>query len=120
MKWDDCANTSDASPLNFLTGVGGVLYPPGSLHPEVTNEEVFLDICRYADDVWFYAMALMQGTMIRKCPTHSPKGEDFLTNEVVQDTSLKWINTSNRGRCANDLQLRAVFDRYGLWDRLRG
>lgn len=118
-KWDIGATIIDDSPLNFETGVGGVLYPAHCFDSEVTNEEVFLDICKYADDVWFYCMALKNGTRVRKCPTHRADGEDFLSNDVVQDTGLVHINTSKRGRSANDDQLEAVMNRYGLWGVLK-
>ena len=37
---------------NFLTGVGGVLYPPRCLDKNVTNSKEFLDLCPKADDIW--------------------------------------------------------------------
>lgn len=119
MRWDWCINlpTSETSNLLFLTGVGGTLYPPQSLHPEVVNDSVFMDICKFADDVWFNAMALMAGTKIRKCFTHNSFGEDYLVNDKVQDVGLMRINTGKE--CANDKQLKAVFDKYGLWDKLK-
>lgn len=117
MNWEWNNSPSDISPLNFLTGVGGVLYPPKSLHPEVQNESVFLDICKYADDIWFYAMALKAGTGIKKGFTHNDRGEDFLINDDVQDIGLRTINTGVNGK--NDEQLIAVFEKYDLWKCLR-
>lgn len=43
-------------------GVGGVLYPPDSLHGEVGNSDLFMSLCPYADDLWFKAMALLKRT----------------------------------------------------------
>ena len=103
--------------LNFATGVGGVLYPPNSLDKEVFNEKVFLDICKYADDVWFYAMALKKGTLINKVYTRDPGGNDYLVNEGVQDLALKRINTT--GDMMNDQQIKSVFDKYNLYDSLQ-
>lgn len=118
-KWDGEANPTDTSSLNFLTGVGGVLYPPHCLDAEVTNEDVFLSICKYADDVWFYAMSLKAGTHTRKGPTHTATGNDFFSNEDVQDTALGLVNVA-KGRSANDDQLEAVFNKYGLWEKIKG
>lgn len=117
IKWTWNDTVTDDSPLNFLTGVGGVLYPPQSLHPEVFNESVFLDICKYADDIWFYAMALKAGTRIKKCYTHNKKGEDYLLNEELQDTGLYNTNVGMSGK--NDEQFISVFERYGLWECLK-
>lgn len=115
-KWQWCSNPTDCSFLNFSTGVGGVLYPPHCLAAEVTDESVFMDICPHADDVWFYAMAVKAGTPTRKGYTHNHLGQDFVENPSVQDVGLARINLG--GVCANDVQLKAVFDRYGLWDKL--
>ena len=117
MDWKFNDNPTDDSPLNFWTGVGGVLYPPQSLHPEVLNESVFMDICKYADDIWFYAMARKAGTKARKCYTHNDRGEDYLINLGVQDVGLFNINTGIHGK--NDVQLLAVFEKYNLFSTLK-
>ena len=119
MKWDWNVNPSSEENPHFLfpTGVGGTLYPPNSLHSEVMNETVFMDICKFADDVWFYSMALMNDTKIRKCYTHNLNGDDFLCNQDVQDIGLFNINTGSD--CANDRQLQAVFEKYDLYQYLK-
>ncbi len=118
MEWNWCVNPplEESSPLLFFTGVGGVLYPPGSFNSAVTDEAVFMEICKSADDVWFNSMALMAGTKVRKCYTHDVKGEDYILNEDVQDVGLLHINISKAG--GNDRQLKAVYDKYGLWNKL--
>lgn len=45
----------------IAVGVGGVLYPPGSLHPDVTNTSLFLKLCPGGDDLWLYVMARLNG-----------------------------------------------------------
>lgn len=118
MEWEFNNNPKDDSPLNFLTGVGGVLYPPHSLHPEVLNENTFMTICKYADDIWFYSMALLKGTRIMKGNTRDKTGCDYFVNEEVQDMGLFNINTGS-GICENDVQLEAVFKQYDLYKRLK-
>lgn len=113
-KWG-CVQKSN-SALNFLTGVGGVLYPPHSMDDEVLNERVFLNICKFADDIWFYAMALKKGTPIVKSFTHSTIGEDYVINLSVQDVGLHLVNYANNN--LNDIQFRAVFERYDLYPLL--
>lgn len=44
---------------NFFCGAGGVLYPPKSLHPDVLNNQKFMKLCPNQDDVWFWAMAVL-------------------------------------------------------------
>lgn len=117
--WKPNQKAGDISNLNFLTGVGGVLYPPHCFNEEVFNKEVFLDICKYADDVWFYAMALYNGTKIKKAPTRSPNGVDYLYPEDDQEVALHLVNTS-KGRSRNDDQLDAVFQKYNIYRLLNG
>jgi hypothetical protein len=102
----------DASPLNFPTGIGGVLYPPHCFPPEVFNKGVFTEICEHADDVWFKAMALMNGILSRKAYSKDKGGKDYLINNSVQDVTLAaW----NNGKSENDVQIKAVFEKYNLY-----
>ncbi len=117
IKWMRCNSEVGVNKMNFFTGGGGVLYPPHCLDEEVFNEVVFMDICKYADDVWFNAMALKKGTPINKIYTRDPQGEDYLENKGVQDDALKRINLY--GDHLNDRQIESVFSRYGLYDKLR-
>lgn len=117
MQWKWTYTNQDASIWNFPTGVGGALYPPHSLDEEVFNESVFLDICKYADDVWFKAMAMKKGTLSKKVYTHNPQGEEYFLNEPVQDMGLSLINT--QGEMLNDKQIDAVFTKYNLYPLLK-
>ena len=56
---------NQSSYTNFLMGVGGVLYPPNSLFKDVTEKNLFLRLCPHNDDVWFWTMAVLNGTKIR-------------------------------------------------------
>ena len=102
---------------NFITGVGGALYPPHSLAPQVLDDNVFTSICPTADDVWFTAMALLNGTPIKKVDTRSSVGEDYIENLSVQDVGLRNINVGENGQ--NDHQIKAVFGKYDLYKLLK-
>lgn len=115
-KWN-LENNTAVSSLNFFTGVGGVLYPPNSLHREVFNEDVFLSICPSADDVWFNAMARLQGTPICKSFTHSNIGEDYLDKLSPLEVGLGH-NNNNPQNCLNDIQIKAVFEKYSIYKLL--
>lgn len=113
--WKFCQ--SIVTNRNFLTGVGGVLYPPYSLHNEVLNKQAFTTICPTADDVWFTAMAKLNGRQIIKIQTRNSNGQDYLENSSVQDMGLCNINTGKNGK--NDEQIKAVFTKYGIYDLIR-
>lgn len=101
---------SISSPTHLLTqvGVGGVLYPPGSLHNEVFNNVVFKEICFHADDLWLKVMALMKGT---KIVTNKRYNKDFITITSSQKEKLVSNNVFGGG---NDEQLKNVLAHYGL------
>jgi len=114
-KWMHKHENFDASPLNFPIGGGGVLYPPHCFNEEVFNENVFMDICKYADDVWFKAMSLLNNTLSQKIFTHNRIGNDYISIVNNQDTRLMYTNID---KSMNDVQLKTVFNKYNLFDRL--
>jgi hypothetical protein len=106
-QWDvqDEAGRSPSTDL-FPTGVGGVLYPPGCLHPEVHNEAAFLELCPTNDDVWFYWMARRAGSTARKV------GRRFagISWPGSQRRPLARINLTT----GNDCYVRSMIARYGM------
>ena len=112
-KWEYECNKYDISPFNFPTGGAGALYPPNCFNKEIFNEDVFMNICKYADDIWFKAMALLNNTMGQRIHTYN--GKNLLINPIAQDITLSQINN---GKKMNDIQLRNVFDKYNLYEKL--
>lgn len=115
LKWKQLFDATEISERYFFEGFAGVLYPPYSLDSEVFNEKVFLDICKYADDVWFNAMALKTGIKVKYAWKHYSIAS-FCENEDVQCVALQ--NVNNNGEVLNDIQLKAVFNKYDLWYKL--
>ena len=117
LDWEYDADSEDdgRSPLVFATGVGGVLYPPHCFSSEVFNKDVFTRICPYADDIWFYAMALMNKRKVKK--VYTSEKPCFMDIPSWSIGALSEINT-NHSECLNDVQLKAVFDKYQLYSKL--
>lgn len=77
MTWDETGsinpyglwtwNPPDGMPAFKNTQLGGYgsLYPPRSLHPDVTNADLLARLSPTADDLWFWAMTVRAGTKIR-------------------------------------------------------
>lgn len=96
----------------LFTGVGGVLYPPRALHPDVTDVEKFMELCPTTDDIWFWSMALLNDTPIRLVKNNqhqpvfvNPEGELNIRGE----TTLHAKNVAGYG---NDIALEKVFGRF--------
>lgn len=101
----------------FFTSGAGTLFPPHIFDSEVLNDKVFMDICRYADDIWLNAMALYNDVNVNKVYTRNVKGRDFMVNMQMQDIGLNKKNTE--GMMLNDRQLSAVFERYNLYNKIK-
>lgn len=110
------ANTEEISNLFFPVGCGGILYPPGCFDNEVFNQKVFMDICQFADDVWFYAMAKRNNTQIIKAHTKSNLGEDYIDIDFEHKDGLMQNNWNG----GNDKQILAVFTKYNIYDIIKG
>lgn len=116
MKWHQHVKKLGVNKNYFFTSGGGTLFPPHIFDEEIYNEEVFTEICKYADDVWFNAMAIKNMVKTNKVYTRDLGGDDFYVNEAMQDLSLKEINT--KGEMLNDAQIKQVFAKYNIIDLL--
>lgn len=105
-KWKRDILEEKGSPLNFFTGCGGVLYPPRALYHHATDDRLFMDICPTGDDIWFWGMAVLNGTKIRVA---GKKKFDLKFVESSQDEAL-WMVNDQGGR--NDAMIAALFERY--------
>ena len=70
-KWEKHVKEETARFDNFLTGVGGVLYPPNCFSKEVLRADIFLKYAPKADDLWFWVMALVHNRKIRVVQNHN-------------------------------------------------
>lgn len=94
-------------------GVSGVLYPPRSLHPDVTDSQTALTLCPMADDLWFWIMALRKGTRHKAVFPEKSLGCNFddLYQFIHKGTNLTYLN---RKKGANDRQLANICSHYKL------
>ena len=100
---------------NKLVGVGGVAYPPHCLDTEVLNEKAFLELAPTNDDVWFWAMAIKNGTKIHWI--EDP--EDSILHVEGTQEKTPCLNKKNfAGERLFKEQLNAVIERYSLAQRI--
>jgi len=103
----------DSDPgLVFLTGVGGVLYPPGrQLDAVLLDFDTANRTAPTADDVWFWAAALA-AEVPRYCT-----GEEYGSPNGLEGLSRNLYSTNQH---RNDEQIAAVIDALDLRRRLVG
>ena len=75
-------------------GVGGVLYPPNLLYKDVTDKNIFLNLCPANDDIWFWAMAVLNNTKIR------------IANDAINNLTI--INIDRELNLNNDYTLYKI------------
>ena len=63
-QWRICRKR-EASFRIFCCSGGGILFHKKYLHEDIGRVDLFLDLSPHADDIWFYFMAVMNGTKIR-------------------------------------------------------
>lgn len=105
--WEnDVQDAAARTPSRDLVavGLGGIFYPPRSLHPDVTDQEAFSRLCPRADDLWFYWCARRVGTLYKKVGGRFPA----LYWASSQDVSLFTSNMTE-----NDVQARRLIEAYG-------
>ena len=103
--WPKEIRDQTEDPHNFATGCLGVFYPAGCFDPEVLNRAAFMQLCPKADDVWLYWMVRRNG----RFEIHSGSRHELVTWSGSQEVCL-W----NQNRHANDPQIKAMIEAYGL------
>jgi hypothetical protein len=107
-RWRWCYEEGLVSTTLFPVGMGGVLFPPGSLaRPEVFDDQAFMRLCPTADDMWLYWMARRTGARVRKVG----RQRTYFFWPRTQDVGLANIN---RREGANDLQIARMVERFGF------
>lgn len=102
---------------NIQTGVGGVLYPPHVLKPEMLDVELFTRIAPTTDDIWFWAAAVANGTPVIPVPFghNKPRGLGKPRQLSLKTTNFK--SGTDKNAAALDAIVRefpVVGERIGL------
>lgn len=95
--------------LNIPTTGGGVIFPPKSLHSEVMNIIAFKALSPNADDLWFWAMAVMANKLPHWVSSPCSDIQSLDSTQEFGDQNLARQNLYNGG---NDKQIHAILDSY--------
>ena len=91
------ANNPFSNDNLIQIGVGGVLYPPNSLHELTLRKDLFLELTPMADDIWLNCMARLKGT---------PVVQSAMKNLPLPiENNSPSLSSENKSQNKNDIQL---------------
>lgn len=107
-KWKKQINEENARYDNFITGVGGALYPPNCFGQEIFRKDIFIKEAPNADDIWLWIMALIHNKKIRVVKNHI---KTLITTNIFRQMFCKTLYRKNcKGE--NDKQLNNLLKYY--------
>ena len=87
------------SHRNFLTGVGGVLYPINCMHEDINKQDLWEELSPSNDDIWFWAMAVINGRKIT-VPINDINRLIYTDSDMQQEGKTLWrSNIYNNDEC---------------------
>lgn len=104
-NWMHEIENAEPSILNFCTSGGGVVYSKELLDSMYNREDIFLNLCFDADDIWLWAMAVKKGTLINL--VKPSLGELVYVKESQVGENVLWKKNIKLG--FNDIRLRSIF-----------
>lgn len=111
--WEHCTTFAEPTYYAFPTGVGGILYPPAALHKDVSIRESFRRLAPTADDVWFWAMALLNHTKIKTVKNNMSKITYINYAREIGLCDESTLSMENNGPLLkNDISLNNVLTAY--------
>lgn len=109
-KADDLYLTHEPLMQPMALGVGGVLYPPHTLHADIFDIELMRRLAPKADDLWFKAMELLAGTPVY--PVNEINPSDVLMLQCRHYRQALALHTSNFLGGQDNVQLTALVKHY--------
>ena len=95
--------------LNLTMGVGGALFPVGSLHPDAFNKENLIKFALCTDDLWLKIMSLRSGTKVASLAGEYPRF--FIP--IIHKNNKKLMD-DNIGGGGNDRVFRLLMEHYNV------
>jgi hypothetical protein len=105
-EWPQDSFQRQTSKRLFPTGIGGVLYPPGTLTHTADDREAAFTLSPHNDDIWLYWIGRRNGATYQTVG----RGREFVMWRGSQVQSLWYRNFELGG---NDDQIRKMAAKYG-------
>ena len=106
LKWEHPKIETKASELIFPTCGAGALFPPGIFNEQVTNSDLFSELCPTSDDIWFWWMVRLNGGLFRKVGPYYRTLNTSKYNQIGL-----WFENLNLG--GNDKQMQSMINKFG-------
>jgi hypothetical protein len=117
-EWKAATSDLQESYTTFFTGVGGVLYPPKVLNEDVFNEEIFMNIYPTTDDIWFWAMAVKNGTKMKVVENNLSYVIDTFPERQFFSNGIALFK-KNCNQKVNDIAFKKIVEYYNFNDKIR-
>lgn len=108
VEWNHIKEQPENSTFLLPLGVFGVLYPPNSLHSDVTNPKLIKELAPKADDLWFRAMGILQKTEVIISETQPSPAILILGTQAIA------LKRTNKHQDYNRTQWKQLMEHYGI------
>ncbi len=107
---DDLYLTEEPLMQPMAMGVGGVLYPPRCMHPDVSDRQLMSRLAPKADDLWFKVMEVLAGTPVYPVNETNPSDDRLLMSFHYRQSLA--LHTYNVIAGQDNVQLAALVKHY--------
>ena len=116
--WRKLKTGPNVSYKNWIYGGNGVIYPPNTLSKVVFNKELFFKLCPTADDTWFWAMAVLNGTKIMIVENNLSIVLNTNLKRALGETDEFVLDKINSTNDNNQTQIHNVLGYFNLYGQI--
>ena len=104
-EWKLVYSEMESNCKIFFTTGGGTLLPPRVLYKDTLDEQIFLKLAPFADDIWLNVMSRLKGTNIVKTKYYTEALPIINLNNIT-------LASKNLGENYNDIQINDLTSHY--------
>ncbi len=105
-KWIKCINYNKPCYNILQTGVGAVLYPPNCFYKDILDKNLFLNLAYDTDDLWFWAMTVLNDYKIGVIKNNIP----YINEIIPNNSNTLW----SKNKVENDIKIKQILNKYPI------